>query len=82
MAERQASRIAVYGVPAVRALKNDPMPLGKGWRVLNIRGTRGRRNPAINFQSTLVSTFNVGNERFAIFQIRPWPKSAQIADDV
>jgi hypothetical protein len=67
------SKIEIDGVVPVRASKEDPLPLGKDWRILNIRGAREGTNPAVDFQSTLVSAFNGQNERFAVFKIRPWP---------
>jgi hypothetical protein len=74
MTATRTTNIDVYEQSAIEAQKGEPMPTGKGWRIVNTRGTKDRLNPAINFQATLLSTFNSGDKRFAVFEIRDWPE--------
>jgi hypothetical protein len=75
MAERQTTKIDVYGHPAVEAQKGEPMKRGTGWRLIKHwgRDNTSPSNPAVNFQATLLTEFDVAGKRLVVFGVRDWP---------
>jgi hypothetical protein len=74
MAEGRTTKIDVFKLPAVEAQKGELMPKGRGWRLIKhwSRNT-SQLKPAINFQATLLTTFDVAGKKLAVFEIRDWP---------
>jgi hypothetical protein len=74
MAEGRKTKIDVFRHPAVEARKGKLTPKGRGWRLIKHWGRKtGQLKPAMNFQATLLTTFDVAGKKLAVFEVRDWP---------
>jgi hypothetical protein len=80
MAEGRKTKIHVFKHPAVEARKGKLtrkgklMLKGRGWRLIKHWGRKtGQLKPAMNFQATLLTTFDVAGKKLAVFEVRDWP---------